>query len=166
MLSRWRTAPDGSAVPGSVYLESVRAAAGDAAWLDRVAGRMRSREGVHGGSMRPARQGVSDPTAATDDRIDWEDAHARQAAMDADAVEDCGRLLYGDGSGGGMMALSRGAATVVELRCMRALPWRKVVESMVMSERWCREQLAVAADLIDSLGYDAVERGDGGAMDA
>ena len=160
----WRVGPDGSAVPGSEYLETVRAAAEDAAWLDRAAGRMRSREGVHGGSMLPARQGTSDPTAATDARIDWEDAHARQAAMDADAVEDCRRLLYGSGSGGGMMALSRGAATVVELRCMRALPWRKVAEGAFMSERWCREQLAVAADLIDSLGYDAVERGDGGAQ--
>lgn len=145
------------------FFESVREAALDAERTRRQLEAMESREGVkaqrYGASVQG---GTRDVMAATDARIDRERAWARRIERDYALIDEACEIIYGTDNRGGIASLL-GTATADAMfwRYCAAVTWPEVASNVSYSRQWCYRAVAIAFELIDSVGVDAVTRGEG-----
>lgn len=144
------------------FFESVRSAAIDADSITRRIRAMESREGVRAQTYGPrGRGGVRDAMAATDARLDFESRIERRREEDYRLIDAACSVIYGaDQSTGGVGAILGAAyADALWWRFCAAATWPEVAEGAGMSERWCKDAVGVAMDVIDSYGLERMSRG-------
>lgn len=118
------------------FFEAVRDAAKERADILREIGALEAREGVRAqGYEATGRSPRSfDRTAATDDRIDYEDAHSPLLEEDDDIIALAESLIWGgeggDMSGGVARLAGYAVAKVMELRYVHDLPLASVARRM------------------------------------
>lgn len=144
------------------FFEAVRDASEDAERTSRTIRAMESREGVRAQSYGPrGRGGSHDPMAATDARMDYEERYRRRVEEDYRLIDEACDVIYGaDQSTGGVGAiLGAPYADALWWRYCAAATWPEVAEGAGMSERWCRDAVGVAMDVVDSYGLERMARG-------
>lgn len=152
------------------FFEAVRHASREAERTRLTLLQMEAREGVRAqGYEAKGRSGhMSDRTAATDARIDYEARMAERIEQDYQLLDMACALLYGRESGkGGVDALMGSAvADCISFRYVDARPWSEVAALMGYS-RWSRRSLRDLCqqgfDTIDFFGWDNVLGGTGSA---
>lgn len=145
------------------FFESVREAALDAERTRRQLEAMESREGVKAQRYGTSVQGgTHDVMAATDARIDRERAWAARIERDYALIDEACEIIYGTDNRGGIASLL-GTATADAMfwRYCAAVTWAEVARNVSYSRQWCYRAVAVAFELIDSAGVEAVMRGEG-----
>lgn len=150
------------------FFEAVRDASRDAERTSRTIKAMESREGVRAQTYGPrGRGGPHDAMAATDARMDYEARYRRRIEEDYRLIDAACDVIYGaDQSTGGVGAiLGAPYADVLWWRYCAAATWPEVAEGTGMSERWCRDAVGVAMDVVDSYGVARMARGLGLAED-
>lgn len=145
------------------FFDSVREAALDAERTRRQLEAMESREGVKAQRYGSSVQGGShDVMAATDARIDRERAWAARIERDYAIIDEACAIIYGiDGRGGVASLLGNPTADAMFWRYCAAVSWAEVAKAVCYSQAWCFRAVAVAFELIDSAGVEAVTRGEG-----
>lgn len=150
-------------VSASDFFESVRSAAIDADSITRRLRTMEAREGVRAQSYeaRGGSSGTGDAMRATDARIDFESRIERRRDEDYRLIDAACSVIYGaDQSTGGVGAILGAAyADALWWRFCAAATWPEVAEGAGMSERWCKDAVRVAMDVIDSYGIERTARG-------
>ena len=154
------------------FFEAVRDAARERADILGAIASMEAREGVRAQGYEALGRSprAADRTAATDDRIDYEDAHAALLEEDSAMIALAESLIWGgdggDMSGGVARLVGYAVAKAMELRYVHDLPLASIARKMGYSPksggtvtRLCRTGL----ELVDSLGLAAVARGRGDA---
>lgn len=117
----------------SCFFDAVRDASAEREKMRSYIERMEAREGVRAQSYEPMpRAGsVSDRTAATDSRMDWESAHGRILEEDDEIVGLALDAIWGGEDAGGVASLMGfSVAKVMELYYVQALPWAEVARRM------------------------------------
>lgn len=147
------------------FFESVREAALDAERTWRQLQAMESREGVKAQRYGARVQGGSrDVMAATDARMDRERAWASRIERDYALIDEACAIIYGiDNRGGIASLLGTATADAMFWRYCAAVTWPEVAKAVCYSEPWCYKAVAVALDMVDALGVEAVRAGRGGA---
>lgn len=150
-------------VSASDFFESVRSAAIDADSITRRLRTMEAREGVRAQSYeaRGKSSGTGDAMRATDARIDFESRIERRRDEDYRLIDAACSVIYGaDQSTGGVGAILGAAyADALWWRFCAAATWPEVAEGAGMSERWCKDAVGVALDVIDSYGIERMASG-------
>ncbi|MDY4014650.1 hypothetical protein, partial [Parafannyhessea umbonata] len=145
------------------FFESVRSAAIDADSITRRIQAMESREGVRAQSyeVRGRSSGTGDAMRATDARMDFEGRIERRREEDYRLIDAACSVIYGaDQSTGGVGAILGAAyADALWWRFCAAATWPEVAEGAGMSERWCKDAVGVALDVIDSYGIERMASG-------
>lgn len=152
------------------FFEAVREASREAERTRLTLMQMEAREGVRAqGYEAQGRSGhMSDRTAATDARVDYEERMRERIEADYALIDLACRVLYGEESGkGGVDALMGSAvADCLSFRYVDARPWREVAALLGYS-RWSRRSLRDLCqqgfDAIDFFGWDNVVGGMGDA---
>ncbi|MDY4041307.1 MAG: hypothetical protein SOY67_04310 [Collinsella sp.] len=143
--------------------EAAREAARDAERISRAVERMRSREQLRAQGYQPRTSGGgrADPNAATDARVDYERRVARRREADLALMSYASSVCYGDGAyaGGVASLLTPAHADALWWRYVNAATWPETAEGTGMSERWCRDAVAVALDQVDAYGFGRVRSG-------
>lgn len=141
--------PDGDVVRSSrAWFEWVRSCSAYAARSKERLQELEAAEGPRAQTYEPVGHGgTSDPTAATDRRIDYEAERGRSEGEWYRAFDRAGELLYGPG--GVADGLGTGYAEVVDLYYVDALTWREVSERTRYSVRWCHEMATRAFEWLD-----------------
>ena len=155
-MSEWAHARD--------LMEAARQASMEAERARRSLARMEAREGPRSPSLDlHGTGGVSaDPMGATDSRMDWEARMRGRLTADYALVDLACDVIYGSdqtGSGGVCSLLGSAYADCLWWRYCAAATWPEVAERCGMSERWCRDAVAVACDAVDAYGVGRVIRG-------
>lgn len=132
--------------------------------------RMEAREGVRAqGYEAQGRSGsVSDRTAATDARLDYEERARRRVEEGYELIDLACRVLYGEESGKGGLDLLMGSAVAdaINFRYVDARPWSEVAAMVGYSADSAKSLRALCDqgfDCIDFLGWDNVIGGRGEA---
>ena len=152
------------------FFETVREASREAERTRLTLLQMEAREGVRAqGYEAQGRSGhMSDRTAATDSRLDYEGRMRERIEADYALIDLACRVLYGEESGkGGVDALMGSAvADCISFRYVDARPWSEVAALMGYS-RWSRRSLRDLCqqgfDAVDALGWERVVDGVGDA---
>lgn len=152
------------------FFETVRGVSVDLERTREALLRMEAREGVRAqGYEASGRPGsVSDRTAATDARLDYEERARRRVEEGYELIDLACRVLYGEESGkGGVDALMGSAvADCISFRYVDARPWSEVAALLGYS-RWSRRSLRDLCqrgfDAIDAIGWERVVEGVGDA---
>lgn len=152
------------------FFEAVREASREAERTRLTLMQMEAREGVRAqGYEAQGRSGhMSDRTAATDTRIDYEARMRERIEEDYALIDLACRVLYGEESGkGGVDALMGSAvADCISFRYVDARPWTEVAALLGYS-RWSvnslRDMCQQGFDAIDSLGWERAIEGVGDA---
>ena len=130
---------------------------------------MESREGVRAQSYEPMpRAGsVSDKTAATDARIDYEGEKDPLLAEDDALIALAESLIWGPGGGdmtGGVLhVMGYRTAKAIERHYVHLVPWPALAREWGMSESQCRRVADKGLDAMDYLGMVGAVRGVGRA---
>lgn len=146
--------------------EAARSAAHDANRCWRTIDAMSAREGARGrGTGVAARGGVpGSGMAATDERIDWEEANRARIAADYELIDLAFSVCYGeDGRHGVWLAMGGAYADALCMRFVDPMSWREVASRMDVAESTARRYVDVAIDAIDSVGVPAAIAGEGPA---
>ena len=145
------------------FFEQVREAAIDAERTRRTLEAMESREGVKAQRYGQRTQGgTHDVMAATDARLDRELVWRRRIEEDYALIDRACAIIYGiDGRGGVASLLGNPTADAMFWRYCAAVSWAEVASNVSYSQAWCYRAVAVAFELIDSAGVEAVTRGEG-----
>lgn len=131
--------------------------------------RMGAREGVRAQSYEPMpRAGsISDKTAATDARIDYESAHDPLLEEDDALIALAESLIWGPGGGdmtGGVLhVMGYRTAKALERHFVHLVPWPALAREWGMSEKQCRRVADRGLDAMDYLGMVGAVRGVGRA---
>ena len=152
------------------FFETVRGVSADLERTREALLRMEAREGARaqGYEARGRSGSVSDRTAATDARMDYEKRARRRVEEGYALIDLACRVLYGEESGkGGVDALMGSAvADCISFRYVDARPWPEVAALMGYS-RWSKRSLRDLCqqgfDAIDVLGWGNVIGGTGDA---
>lgn len=152
------------------FFETVRSVSAELERTRETLLRMEAREGVRAqGYEATGRSGhVSDRTAATDARLDYEERARRRVEEGYELIDLACAVLYGRESGKGGIDRLMGSAVAdcISFRYVDARPWREVAALMGYS-RWSRRSLRDLCqqgfDAIDSLGWGRVVEGVGDA---
>lgn len=146
------------------FFDAVRDAARDADHLTATLKGMEERGGLRSRGLGPRvrTSGQADPMRQVDGRIDWEERYLRRREEDYRLVDLACDVIYGrqDQVSGGVGALlSPRHADCLWWRYCAAAPWPEVARGCDMSERWCREAVPVALDMVDAYGLSRVASG-------
>lgn len=146
------------------FFDAVRDAAQDADRIAHALERMAAAEGVRaqGYEVRGRSGGTSDAMRRTDERIDWEERYRRRRDEDYQFIDLACDVIYGgqDQVSGGVGALLGPAyADCLWWRYCAAAPWPEVARGCDRSERWCRDAVRVALDVVDGYGLAQVAAG-------
>lgn len=152
------------------FFETVRGVSAELERTRETLLRMEAREGVRAqGYEATGRSGsVSDRTAATDARMDYE-GRVRRRVEEGYALMDLAcSVLYGreSGKGGVDRLMGSSVADAISFRYVDARPWREVASLMGYapdSVRTVRHLCDQGFDCIDFLGWENVMGGRGGA---
>ena len=100
---------------------------------------------------------------ATDRRMDYEARCRRRLEEDYELIDVACDVIYGsDQSTGGVGAVLGSAyADALWWRYCAGATWPEVADGCGMSERWCRDAVGVAMDVIDSYGLSRMAEGRG-----
>ena len=155
-MSEWARARD--------LMEAARRSAIEAERTRRALERMASREGPRAQSYSPGTSPgrVADPMATTDERMDYEARMRTRVEADYAIIDEACDVIYGSdqtGSGGVCSLLGSAYADCLWWRFCAAATWAEVAEGCGMSERWCRDAVSVACDVVDAYGVGRVVRG-------
>ena len=152
------------------FFEAVRHASREAERTRLTLLAMEAREGVRAqGYEAQGRSGhLSDRTAATDSRIDYEARMSERIESDYKLLDMACAVLYGRESGkGGVDALMGSAvADCISFRYVDARPWKEVAVLMGYSHasrRSLRDMCQRGFDAIDALGWERAIEGVGDA---
>lgn len=153
------------------FFEAVRHASREAERTRLTLLQMEAREGARAqGYEAQGRSGhLSDRSAATDSRVDYEARMSERVEWDYKLIDLACRVLYGRESGkGGVDALMGSAvADCISFRYVDARPWSEVAALLGYS-RWSRRSLRDMCqrgfDCIDSYGFERVIEGIGDAI--
>ena len=141
------------------YFEGVRSAVRARELCSRRIERMRAAEGLKGASYTgmPHGTGVTDPTAKTDARIEYERQAARELAqydrIVADGLAVCAGVRTAHPS------LRWGY--VLEMRYCQDMLWDAVADAMGVSVRMAQSDAYAALDWVDAVGIAAAREGCG-----
>lgn len=147
------------------FFAAVRDASREADRTLRTIRDMESREGVRaqGYEARGRSGGPADAMRATDRRMDYEARCRRRLEEDYELIDVACDVIYGsDQSMGGVGAVLGSAyADALWWRYCAGATWPEVADGCGMSERWCRDAVGVAMDVIDSYGLSRMAEGRG-----
>lgn len=146
--------------------EAARSAAHDANRCWRAIDAMSAREGVRGRGAGPAVRGgaAGSGMAATDERIDWEEANRARIAGDYELIDLAFSVCYGeDGRHGVWLGVGGAYADALCMRYVDPMSWREVASRLDVAESTARLYVAVALDAVDSVGIAGAIAGEGPA---
>lgn len=135
----------------------------------RELGKMEAREGVRAQSYEPVpRAGsISDRTAATDARVDYEAEHDPILAEDDALIALAESLIWGpsggDMTGGVLHVMGYRSAKALERHYVHLVPFPALAREWGMSESQCRRIADKGLDAMDYLGWVGAVRGVGRA---
>lgn len=152
------------------FFETVRKASREAERTRLTLMQMEAREGVRaqGYEAQGSSGHMSDRTASTDARMDYEERMRERLEEDYALIDLACRVLYGEESGkGGVEALMGSAvADAISFRYVDARPWKEVAALMGYSHAsWhaLRDLCQRGFDAIDALGWERAIEGIGDA---
>lgn len=152
------------------FFEAVREASREAERTRLTLMQMEAREGVRaqGYEAQGSSGHMSDRTASTDARMDYEERMRERLEEDYALIDLACRVLYGEESGkGGVEALMGSAvADAISFRYVDARPWKEVAALMGYSHAsWhaLRDMCKRGFDAIDALGWERAIEGVGDA---
>lgn len=152
------------------FFEAVREASREAERTRLTLMQMEAREGVRaqGYEAQGSSGHMSDRTASTDARMDYEERMRERLEEDYALIDLACRVLYGEESGkGGVEALMGSAvADAISFRYVDARPWKEVAALMGYSHAsWhaLRDMCQRGFDAIDALGWERAIEGVGDA---
>ncbi len=152
------------------FFEAVREASREAERTRLTLMQMEAREGVRaqGYEAQGSSGHMSDRTASTDARMDYEERMRERLEEDYALIDLACRVLYGEESGkGGVEALMGSAVTdAISFRYVDARPWKEVAALMGYSHAsWhaLRDMCQRGFDAIDALGWERAIEGVGDA---
>lgn len=152
------------------FFETVRGVSAELERTRETLLRMEAREGVRAQSYEASgRSGsVSDRTAATDARLDYEGRVRRRVEEGYELIDLACRVLYGreSGKGGVDRLMGSAVADAISFRYVDARPWSEVAAALGYSADSAKSLRALCDqgfDCIDFLGWDNVIGGRGEA---
>lgn len=152
------------------FFEAVREASREAERTRLTLMQMEAREGVRaqGYEAQGSSGHMSDRTASTDARMDYEERMRERLEEDYALIDLACRVLYGEESDkGGVEALMGSAvADAISFRYVDARPWKEVAALMGYSHAsWhaLRDMCQRGFDAIDALGWERAIEGVGDA---
>lgn len=146
--------------------EAARDAAVELRRMDAREEAMRAREGLRAAGWSPSGRspGVRDANAATDARMDAEDAAAPFRRGYEATLAAARSVLYGpDGSGGVAALMGLSTARMLDDYYLGLETWDSISRALGQSVSWCRSQRDRAMDEADAYGCANVLEGRGTA---
>lgn len=146
------------------FFDAVRDAAIEVQSFGRSVEAMERREGVHAQRYdRPMLHGggSADAMAATDARIDFEEAKADAIKSDRILLDAAGMLIAGTGKGGIMRLCGICTATVIQGYYLLAHTWPSAAADAGISVKTAHRRAEAAMEIVDACGWSRIVQGVG-----